>query len=54
VAAALEEGHRELAHLLFADLPPDLFDCFATGLGQVLTRLRERLLAEETEEGTDV
>jgi len=43
VIAAMAAGQQELAHLLFADLPADLFNCFVRGLGDVLHRLRDRL-----------
>lgn len=46
----MERGHQELAHLLFADLPAEQFDCFAHGLGAVLDRLREGLLTGDREE----
>ena len=42
-ARALADGHRELARLLFAGLPDDVFDDFDTGLRHVLTQLRDAL-----------
>jgi DNA-binding MarR family transcriptional regulator len=45
----LQDGHRELADILFADLPGEQLDCFVSALAAVLGRLRERLLAESRE-----
>lgn len=45
---ALRTGQQEMAHLLFAEMPPERFDCFVTGLGEVLSRLRARLLEAGT------
>ena len=50
VTKGMEQGQQELAHLLFADLPDELFNSFVEGLGEVLDRLRDRLLAEDREE----
>lgn len=49
VAEAMNQGHQDLARLLFADLPPELFACFAEGLDQVLVRLRSGLLDGDPE-----
>lgn len=49
-AMALVRGHEELAELLFAGMPASQFACFVRGLGEVLDRLRSRLLAEDSEE----
>ena len=46
-AQALVDGHRQLARLLFADLPGDVYDGFDAGLLHVLTRLRTALAAQE-------
>lgn len=45
-ARALQAGQRELAALLFADMPPKRFEAFVQGLEDVLDRLRSRLLEE--------
>lgn len=39
-AQELADSHRELARRLFADMPPEEFDVFDTGLDNVVTRLR--------------
>src|SRR5688572_25367287 len=46
-ARALGEGQQEFADLLFAGMPEARFDCFVDGLGEVLSRLRERLEADK-------
>ena len=46
-AQALADGHRQLARELFADMPAEEFDGFATGLSHVVDRLRA-LLGEST------
>jgi DNA-binding MarR family transcriptional regulator len=43
--AALDRDHEELARALFADMPAERFECFVTGLEQVLAGLRERAAA---------
>jgi DNA-binding MarR family transcriptional regulator len=48
VVKVMEEGQQELAHLLFAGMPPQQFDRFAEGLGEVVSRLRDRLLATDS------
>jgi DNA-binding MarR family transcriptional regulator len=45
-ARALLDGHRRLAHQLFAGLPDDVFDGFDAGLLHVITRFRG-VLAEK-------
>lgn len=49
IAQEMAQGQRELADLLFADLPPELFACFVQGLGKVLHRLRDRHRADGCE-----
>lgn len=49
-ATEMQRGHRELADLLFAGMPTQRFECFTKGLGEVLSRLRDRLLAEDRED----
>jgi DNA-binding MarR family transcriptional regulator len=49
VAKGMEQGQHELAHLLFAGMPPRQFDCFARGLGTVVDRLRAGLRVESSE-----
>ncbi|MEO3926984.1 MarR family transcriptional regulator [Micromonosporaceae bacterium B7E4] len=44
---AMERGQREFAHLLFAEMPAERFDCFTAGLGEILTRLRGIGLAQQ-------
>ena len=44
---AMERDQRELAHLLFAGMPGERFDCFVAGLGDILTRLRDHGRAPE-------
>lgn len=44
--AEMDDGHRKLAELLFADMSPRDFRAFGRGLGHVLGRLREGLQAE--------
>jgi DNA-binding MarR family transcriptional regulator len=46
VVKFMEEGQQELADLLFAGMSPQRFDCFASGLSEVVGRLRDRLAAE--------
>jgi DNA-binding MarR family transcriptional regulator len=48
VVKVMEQGQQQLAHLLFAGMAPQRFDCFVQGLGMVLDRLRDRLLAEDS------
>jgi DNA-binding MarR family transcriptional regulator len=43
--AEMDRGHRELAELLFADMPAERFGAFAGGLDHVTVRLREALQA---------
>jgi DNA-binding MarR family transcriptional regulator len=43
----MQDGHQELAHLLFADLAPEQFDSFVQGLGALLDRLRSRLSEDQ-------
>ena len=45
--AAMEQGKRELAAVLFADMPAGRLACLEEGLDDVLDRLRERLPAAE-------
>jgi DNA-binding MarR family transcriptional regulator len=47
---AMERAQQEFAHLLFAGMPDDQFDCFVTGLGEILTRLRDQVLSHEIRE----
>lgn len=47
--AELERGQHELGRLLFGKMPPQQFDQFVEGLGEVLTRLHEGLAAEKEE-----
>ena len=42
-AAALADGHRELARQLFADMSAEAFDGFDAGLSHVVNRLRTLL-----------
>jgi DNA-binding MarR family transcriptional regulator len=46
-ATALAEGQREFARLLFAEMAPERFAGFVTGLGEVLGRLRQVLATED-------
>ena len=46
VATELEQGHRQLAEQLFADMPADRFACFSAGLDDVLRRLHELVAAD--------
>jgi len=46
VVKAMEVGQQELADLLFAGMPPQQFDCFVEGLGEVVGRLRRRLVED--------
>jgi DNA-binding MarR family transcriptional regulator len=46
-AQALLDGHRRLARQLFGGLPAEVFDCFDTGLIQVLIQLRSALAAQQ-------
>jgi DNA-binding MarR family transcriptional regulator len=48
VVKFMEEGQQELAELLFGGMSPERFDCFTKGLGEVVDRLRNRLLAEDS------
>ena len=45
--ARLQEGQRELASLLFGDLPSPRLDCLVDGLGDVRDRLRVAVAAQE-------
>lgn len=47
VTREMEEGHRELAGQLFADMPAAQFDCFGRGLVDVLDRLRSLVAGEQ-------
>ena len=42
-AKAMEQGRRELAHLLFAALPRKQFSCFVEAMAEILGRLRAEL-----------
>lgn len=46
-AQALLDGHRRLAHQLFADLPDDVFASFDAGLLHVITQLRAVVAAKK-------
>jgi len=48
--AAMERDQQKFAHLLFAGMPDEQFDCFVAGLGDVLTRLRDQGLSYEIRE----
>jgi DNA-binding MarR family transcriptional regulator len=50
-AAAMADGHRELARHLFAGLPAQDFDGFDTGLSHVVDRMRT-LLAESAHDSS--
>lgn len=50
IADELDRGQEELAHLLFAPMPAERFDCFVQGLGEILARLREHGLSYELRE----
>jgi DNA-binding MarR family transcriptional regulator len=50
-AAAMADGHRELARHLFAGLPTSEFDGFDTGLSHVVDRMRA-LLASAGHDGS--
>ena len=50
-AAAMADGHRELARHLFAGLPASEFDGFDTGLSHVVDRMRA-LLASAGHDGS--
>jgi DNA-binding MarR family transcriptional regulator len=50
IADDLDRSQEELAHLLFAAMPVDRFDCFVEGLGEILARLREHGLSYELRE----
>jgi len=41
--AQLERDHKTLARALFAPMPATEFDCFASGLAEVIASLREHL-----------
>jgi DNA-binding MarR family transcriptional regulator len=41
VVKVMEQGQQELANLLFAQMRPQQFDCFAEGLELVVDRLRD-------------
>jgi DNA-binding MarR family transcriptional regulator len=43
VVKVMEQGQRELANLLFAQMRPQQFDCFAEGLELVVDRLRDNV-----------
>jgi DNA-binding MarR family transcriptional regulator len=45
-AERMRAGHEELARILFEPMPPEQFQTFATGLDEVVARLRDRLLLE--------
>jgi DNA-binding MarR family transcriptional regulator len=45
-AERMRAGHEELARILFEPMPREQFRCFTTGLDDVVTRLRDRLLLE--------
>jgi len=47
---AMERDQQEIAHLLFAGMPDQQFDCFAAGLGELLTRLRDHGLSYQVRE----
>jgi DNA-binding MarR family transcriptional regulator len=49
-AEAMNRGQQELAHMLFAGMPDEQFDCFVAGLGEILTRLRDHGLSPEIRE----
>jgi DNA-binding MarR family transcriptional regulator len=46
-ATALADGQREFAELLFAEMSPERFAGFVTGLDEVLGRLRQAIDAED-------
>ena len=46
-AAAMREGHDELAGLLFGGMTAERYRCFVAGLDEVLAVLRERIALEE-------
>ena len=50
-AAAMADGHRELARYLFAGLPASEFDGFDAGLSHVVDRMRA-LLASAAHDGS--
>jgi DNA-binding MarR family transcriptional regulator len=43
----MDQARLELADLLFAGMPARQFQCFASGLGEVVRRLRDRLAAAD-------
>ena len=47
---AMHRGQQEFAELLFAGMPDQQFGCFVAGLGEILTRLRDRDLSHEIHE----
>jgi DNA-binding MarR family transcriptional regulator len=47
---AMERDQQELAHMLFAGMPDKRFDCFVTGLGEILARLHDHGLSPEIRE----
>lgn len=47
-AEALKQGQQEFAHLLFAGMPDEQFDCFVAGLGEVLARLKDRVRTRDS------
>lgn len=49
ITVGMDEGHRELADILFGTMPATRFDCFESGLDEILDRLRERLTDENGE-----
>jgi DNA-binding MarR family transcriptional regulator len=50
-ADSLKRGQQELAQLLFAGMPADQLDCFATGMGEVLRRLYDHGVSRDREAG---
>jgi DNA-binding MarR family transcriptional regulator len=48
-ADALKCGQQELAQLLFAGMPAERLDCFAEGMGEVLTRLYDHGVSRDRE-----
>jgi len=48
--AAMDRDQQTFAHLLFAGMPDEQFDCFVAGLGEILTRLRDQGLSYEIRE----
>jgi DNA-binding MarR family transcriptional regulator len=50
-ADALKRGQQELARLLFSGMPAERLDCFAKGMGEVLTRLYDHGVSRDREAG---